>query len=72
MLQHLDNACFQSPEATRWASQAYQLLGFTLCRDDVVAMYIEAIRNPNWQGVYNATAPNPVRMGELCSALGQV
>ncbi|GAB4817955.1 hypothetical protein N2152v2_005001 [Parachlorella kessleri] len=41
-------------------------------RDDVVAMYIEAIRNPNWQGVYNATAPNPVRMGELCSALGQV
>ena len=23
-------------------------------------------------GVYNATAPNPVRMGEMCSALGQV
>ena len=23
-----------------------------------------------WSGVYNATAPNPVRMGELCSALG--
>jgi NAD dependent epimerase/dehydratase family enzyme len=35
-------------------------------------MYIEAIRNPSWQGVYNATAPNPVRMGEMCSALGQV
>lgn len=25
-----------------------------------------------WSGVYNATAPNPVRMGELCSALGAV
>lgn len=35
-------------------------------------MYVEAIRNTSWQGIYNATAPNPVRMGELCSALGRV
>lgn len=41
-------------------------------RDDVTAMVLEAIRNDSWQGVYNATAPNPVRMGELCSALGSV
>ncbi|KAL4430790.1 hypothetical protein ABPG75_006046 [Micractinium tetrahymenae] len=41
-------------------------------RDDVVAMIQEAIWNRSWEGVYNATAPNPVRMGELCSALGSV
>ncbi|PSC67365.1 epimerase family SDR39U1 chloroplastic-like isoform X2 [Micractinium conductrix] len=41
-------------------------------RDDIVGMVLEAIRNDSWQGVYNATAPNPVRMGELCSALGSV
>lgn len=26
-------------------------------------MILEAIRNPAWQGVYNATAPNPVSPG---------
>ncbi|KAI3433684.1 hypothetical protein D9Q98_003493 [Chlorella vulgaris] len=41
-------------------------------RDDVVGMILEAINNDSWQGSYNATAPNPVRMGELCSALGSV
>lgn len=41
-------------------------------RDDVVSMVVEAIRNDSWEGAYNATAPNPVRMGELCAALGQV
>jgi NAD dependent epimerase/dehydratase family enzyme len=25
-------------------------------------MIVEAIRNDSWQGVYNATAPNPVRL----------
>jgi len=39
-------------------------------RDDVVAMLVEAIANPEWRGVYNATAPQPVRMGEMCDALG--
>lgn len=41
-------------------------------RDDVTGMILEAISNDSWQGSYNATAPNPVRMGELCSALGSV
>eukprot|EP00887_Chlorella_sp_A99_P005637 scaffold1.g5637.t1 len=41
-------------------------------RDDVVRLILEAVRNPDWRGVYNATAPNPVRMGEMCSALGSV
>lgn len=35
-------------------------------------MVTEAIQNDSWKGVYNATAPTPVRMGELCSALGAV
>ena len=33
---------------------------------------MEAIQNDAWKGVFNATAPTPVRMGELCSALGAV
>lgn len=39
-------------------------------RDDLVDLIIEALRNPSYTGVYNATAPKPVRMSELCSALG--
>lgn len=41
-------------------------------RDDVVGMILSAIADGAWSGTYNATAPNPVRMGELCSALGEV
>ena len=41
-------------------------------RDDVVGMIMAAVEDGSWTGVYNATAPNPVRMGELCSALGEV
>ena len=33
-------------------------------------LYIAALVTPSFDGVYNATAPNPVRMTELCSALG--
>ena len=33
-------------------------------------MYLEAMQSPAFEGVYNATAPNPVRMSELCSSLG--
>ena len=44
-----------------------QQAGPTWCswihRDDVVGMVLEAIRNPEWQGAYNATAPNPVGAG---------
>ena len=44
----------------------------TLCRDDLVNMQLEALKNPEFRGVYNATAPNPVRMSELCASLGSV
>ncbi|KAL3144473.1 hypothetical protein ABBQ32_004213 [Trebouxia sp. C0010 RCD-2024] len=41
-------------------------------RDDLVNLYIEALQNSAFNGTYNATAPNPVRMSELCSSLGRV
>ena len=41
------------------------------CRDDIVGMVLEAIRNDSWQGVYNATAPNPVGAGELSCVWGK-
>ena len=41
-------------------------------RDDVVKLLIEAITNPQMQGIYNATAPNPVRMDEFAHTLGTV
>ncbi|KAL0042688.1 hypothetical protein WJX79_007833 [Trebouxia sp. C0005] len=41
-------------------------------RDDLVNLYIEALQNSSFKGTYNATAPNPVRMSELCSSLGRV
>ena len=41
-------------------------------RDDLVSFYVEALQNSAYSGVYNATAPNPVRKAELCSSLGSV
>ena len=41
-------------------------------RDDVVGMILQGVEDSTWSGVYNGVAPNPVRMGELCSALGDV
>ena len=43
-----------------------------VCRDDLVNLYIEALQNSSFDGTYNATAPNPVRMSELCSSMGRV
>ncbi|MEO0535720.1 MAG: TIGR01777 family oxidoreductase [Cyanobacteria bacterium P01_A01_bin.123] len=40
-------------------------------RDDLVDLMIKAMTDNNMQGVYNATAPNPVRMNDLCNALGK-
>lgn len=40
--------------------------------DDVVNLILFSLRQSNVQGVLNATAPNPVRMSELCDNLGQV
>lgn len=39
-------------------------------RDDLVNLIIAALSNPSYKGIYNATAPKPVRMSELCSELG--
>jgi len=40
--------------------------------DDLVKLIITAINNPEIKGVYNATAPNPVRMNEFSQTLGEV
>ena len=40
--------------------------------DDLVSLFIKALLDPSMQGVYNGTAPNPVRMKELCDTLGSV
>ena len=40
--------------------------------DDLVNLIQTAINAPDYQGTYNATAPNPVRMSELCEKLGEV
>jgi uncharacterized protein len=39
--------------------------------DDVVNLIIKALTDGAMQGVYNATAPSPVRMSEFCQDLGQ-
>ncbi|MEC4894383.1 MAG: TIGR01777 family oxidoreductase [Oscillatoria sp. PMC 1051.18] len=41
-------------------------------REDLVNLIITALKNPDIQGTFNATAPNPVRMNQLCHALGEV
>ncbi|HEY9825296.1 MAG TPA: TIGR01777 family oxidoreductase, partial [Stenomitos sp.] len=41
-------------------------------RDDLVNLILKALTDPTMAGVYNATAPHPVRMSELCDILGQV
>ena len=41
-------------------------------RDDLVNLIYRAIQDSNMSGVYNATAPNPVRMNKLCQTLGEV
>ncbi|MBD2194090.1 MULTISPECIES: thylakoid membrane protein ThyD [Calothrix] len=40
--------------------------------DDVVNLIIQALTNPALEGVYNATAPNPVRMTDLTQTMGQI
>ncbi len=40
--------------------------------DDLVNLILEGLTKSEIQGVYNATAPNPVRMTDLCQSLGQV
>ncbi len=40
--------------------------------DDLVNLIVQALTKPEIEGVYNATAPNPVRMADLSQTLGQV
>ncbi len=41
-------------------------------RDDLVNLICQAVEQEEMSGVYNATTPNPVRMGKLCQTLGEV
>lgn len=41
-------------------------------REDLVNLILKALTDSSLSGVYNATAPNPVRMAEFCQTLGQV
>lgn len=41
-------------------------------RDDLVNLMIKALTQPDMDGIYNGTAPNPVRMSEFSQAMGQV
>ncbi|XP_022971004.1 epimerase family protein SDR39U1 homolog, chloroplastic-like [Cucurbita maxima] len=38
--------------------------------DDIVDLIYEALMNPSYKGVINGTAPNPVKLSELCERLG--
>ncbi|KAG6711799.1 hypothetical protein I3842_05G072000 [Carya illinoinensis] len=40
--------------------------------DDIVNLIYEALSNPSYKGVINGTAPNPVRLTEMCEQLGNV
>lgn len=41
-------------------------------RDDLVNLILAALNNSQMNGVFNGTAPNPVRMAEFTQAMGQV
>lgn len=41
-------------------------------QDDLVNLILFALTKPEIEGVFNATAPNPVHMNELCQDLGEV
>lgn len=37
-----------------------------------MSLIIETLSNPSYKGVINGTAPNPVRLAEMCDRLGSV
>lgn len=39
--------------------------------DDLVNLIVAGLTDEQMQGTYNATAPNPVRMNDVCEAVGQ-
>ena len=40
--------------------------------DDLVNLIWEILQHPEFEGIFNATSLNPVRMSELCQTLGEV
>ncbi|NJM98817.1 MAG: TIGR01777 family protein [Phormidesmis sp. RL_2_1] len=40
--------------------------------DDLVSIFLKALLDSSMQGVYNGTAPNPLRMKDFCETLGEV
>lgn len=40
--------------------------------DDLVNLIVQALTDSQMEGTFNATAPNPVRMSQLCQDLGEV
>jgi uncharacterized protein (TIGR01777 family) len=40
-------------------------------RDDLVELIINAVRDERYRGAYNATAPRPVTMADLCASVGK-
>ena len=40
--------------------------------DDLVNLFVQALLDTSMHGVYNGTAPNPLRMKEFCETLGEV
>jgi uncharacterized protein (TIGR01777 family) len=40
--------------------------------DDLVGMILQALSNSELSGTFNATAPQPVKMSDLCHQLGEV
>ena len=40
--------------------------------DDLVRLYIEAIENEKWNGIYNAVAPKPVNNSEMIRTIGRI
>lgn len=41
-------------------------------RNDLIALIVKALENSDIKGTFNATAPYPVTMNELCNTLGEV
>jgi hypothetical protein len=41
-------------------------------REDLVNLIIQALTKPDMEGVFNATAPNPVRVSELAQTMGEI
>lgn len=40
--------------------------------DDLIKLIIEVLNRSDIQGTFNATSPNPVRMNQFCSILGEI